>query len=170
MFEQLNSESLCCSDASHQVSAQSNFRFWRRCRLKNFKMTAMAVILDIGMEQFKQFWISKSLQCLSSFLLNLTYGLGGDVVWRISRWPPWWPSWIWNGTVLTILNLYNAPMPLIKFRLNLTYGLERDVIWRISRWHPWQPSWILEWNDFSNSEHLGAQNSCQEFEPIKTGD
>ena len=28
------------------------------------------------------------------FRLNPTYGLGGDVVWRISRWPPWWPSWI----------------------------------------------------------------------------
>ena len=28
------------------------------------------------------------------FPLNLTYGLGGDVVWRISRWPPWQPSWI----------------------------------------------------------------------------
>ena len=26
------------------------------------------------------------------FWLNLT-GLGGDVVWRISRWPPWRPSW-----------------------------------------------------------------------------
>ena len=32
------------------------------------------------------------------FQLNRTYGLGGDVVWRISRWPPWQPSWIaeWN--------------------------------------------------------------------------
>ena len=28
-----------------------------------------------------------------------------------------------NGTILAILNLYNAPMPPIKFRLNLTYGL-----------------------------------------------
>ena len=30
--------------------------------------------------------------------LNLHYGLGGDVVWRISRWPPWRPTWIleWN--------------------------------------------------------------------------
>ena len=27
------------------------------------------------------------------FLLNLTYGLWGDVVWRISWWPLWWPSW-----------------------------------------------------------------------------
>ena len=33
-----------------------------------------------------------------------------------------------NGTILAILNLYNAPMPPIKFRLNLTYGLGRDVI------------------------------------------
>ena len=33
------------------------------------------------------------------FWLNPTYTLGGDVVWRISRWPPWWPSWIseWNN-------------------------------------------------------------------------
>ena len=28
------------------------------------------------------------------FLLNPTYGLGGDVLWRISRWPPWRSSWI----------------------------------------------------------------------------
>ena len=33
-----NSESLCCSDASHQVSAQSNLLFGRRCHLKNMKM------------------------------------------------------------------------------------------------------------------------------------
>ena len=28
----------------------------------------------------------------------------------------------WNKTILAILNLYFAPMPLIKFRLNLTYA------------------------------------------------
>ena len=47
-----NSESLCHSYASHQVSAQSNLRFGRRCCLKNFKMAAMVAILDIGTEQF----------------------------------------------------------------------------------------------------------------------
>ena len=36
-----NSESLCHSDASHQVLAQSALRFRRRCLLKNFKMAAM---------------------------------------------------------------------------------------------------------------------------------
>ena len=44
-----HSESLCCSDASHQVSAQSDLWFGRRCRLKIFKMD-MATILDIRME------------------------------------------------------------------------------------------------------------------------
>ena len=47
-----NSESLCRSEASHKVSAQSVLWFWRRYRLKNFKMAAMAAILDIGTEQF----------------------------------------------------------------------------------------------------------------------
>ena len=32
------------------------------------------------------------------FKLNQTYRLGTDVIWRFSRWLPWWPSWIseWN--------------------------------------------------------------------------
>ena len=33
-----------------------------------------------------------------------------------------------NGTILAILNLYNAPMTPIKFGLNLTYGLGGDVV------------------------------------------
>ena len=47
-----NSESLCLSNASHQVSTQSDLRFGRRCRLKIFKMADMAAILDVGKEQF----------------------------------------------------------------------------------------------------------------------
>ena len=46
------SESLCHSDASHQVLAQSDLRFGTRCRLRNFKMAAMAAILEIGTEPF----------------------------------------------------------------------------------------------------------------------
>ena len=47
-----NSDSLCHSNASHQVWAQSDLRFGRRCPLKNFKITTMAAILDIGSERF----------------------------------------------------------------------------------------------------------------------
>ena len=42
-----NSESSCHSDASHQVSAQSELLFGQRCGLKNYKMAA---ILDNGTE------------------------------------------------------------------------------------------------------------------------
>ena len=44
-----NSEFPCYPDPSDQVLAQSDFRFRRRCCLKNFKMAA---ILDIGTEKF----------------------------------------------------------------------------------------------------------------------
>ena len=47
-----NSESLCSSNASHQVLAQSHLQFGRRCRLKYFKMAAMVAILDMGTERF----------------------------------------------------------------------------------------------------------------------
>ena len=39
-----NSESLCHSDASHQVSAQSDLLFGMRCGLKKFKMAAMTAL------------------------------------------------------------------------------------------------------------------------------
>ena len=45
-----NFESLCHCDASHQVSAQSDLGFGRRCCLMKFKMDAVAGILDIGIE------------------------------------------------------------------------------------------------------------------------
>ena len=44
-----NSESQCNPDASHQVLAQPDLLFGRRCGLKNFKIAA---ILDIGTERF----------------------------------------------------------------------------------------------------------------------
>ena len=71
------------------------------------------------------------------------------VVWRVSRLPPWPPSWILELNDSAILNLHFTLMPPITFWLNLTYCLGGDVIWRTSRW--W-PSWTLEQKDFSNSE------------------
>ena len=71
-----------------------------------------------------------------------------DVVWRVSRLPPWLSSWILELNDSAILNLHFTTMPPIKFWLNLTYCLGGDVIWRISRW--W-PSWTMEQKDFSKS-------------------
>ena len=69
-----NSESLCCCNASNQVLAQSHLWFGRRCRLKYFKMAAMAAILDIWTEWFQQFWISITPQSLPSSFRS---------IWRI---------------------------------------------------------------------------------------
>ena len=66
-----NSESLCQCDVSHQVLAQSNFQFGRRCRchLGYRNGTILAIlILCVTVKLPIKFW------------LNPTYGLGGDVV------------------------------------------------------------------------------------------
>ena len=119
-------------------------------------------ILNIGMEQFKQFWISILLPCLPSsfgsiqlrvwenmppikFWLHPTYSLGGDVVWRIFldiRTEQFWQFWI------SML----LPCLTSSFR---SIGLGEDAVQRISRWpSSWWPSWISKQNDSSNSESL----------------
>ena len=93
-----NSESLCHSDTSRQVSAKSDLKFGRRCCLKNFKLATMVAFLDIGtIFAILNFYVAPMPPI--KFWLNLTYSFGGDVVWRISIWPPWCPSWIseWNN-------------------------------------------------------------------------
>ena len=47
------------------------------------------------------------------FWLNLTHGLGGDVVWRIHG----SHFGYWNKTILAILNFHKTTMPPIKLRL-----------------------------------------------------
>ena len=80
------------------------------------------------------------------FNLNQIYCSRADVIWRLSRWLPWWLSWIYkNRTVLAILNLHAAPMPSTKFLFHLTYGSGTDNNWRLSRWLQWWSSWIRFW-------------------------
>ena len=84
-----NSESLCRSDASHQASAQS-ITVWEELLFKEFqdgrhlgyRNGLILVILNLYAAPTPPI----------KFRLNLTYGLGGDVVWRIWRWPPLRPS------------------------------------------------------------------------------
>ena len=84
------------------------------------------------------------------FLHNLTYCLGGDVVWRITRWQP--------SSILEQNDFSNTEFPLypnsspLMFKLNQIYHSGADVIWRLSRWLPWGASQISEQNHFSNSK------------------
>ena len=88
------------------------------------------------------------------FRLNPTYGLRGDVVWRISRWSGGHLGYR-NGAILVMLYaitsnmLYVAPMPPIKFWLNPTYGFWRCRLKNFKM--VWRPSWISERCAFGNA-------------------
>ena len=143
-----NSESLCHCDASHQVSAQSDLRFRRICCLRNFKMAAMVAILDIRTILAILDLCAAPMPSIK-FKLNLTYGLGGDVIWRISRWRP---------SCISERNDFSNSESLC--RSDTSYQvLAQSDLWsgrcrlknfKMAR----QPSWISEQNDFSNSEPL----------------
>ena len=90
--------------------------FGRRCCLKNFKMAAMANGTNLAIPNFCVI-VTPPMK----FLPNPNYGMGGDVVWRISRWQPRQPSCISEWMILAILNLCVTVMPPIKFQLNPTY-------------------------------------------------
>ena len=83
-------------------------------------------------------WILEQNNCSNSeslchsyasikFQLNQTYGLQ-DVIEEFQDGRHGCYLGFQNGTILTILNLYAAPMPPIKFQLNLTYGFGGDVV------------------------------------------
>ena len=73
-----NSESLCRSDASLQVSAKSDLWFERRCRLKIFELAATAAILDIRTE-LAILHLHNATMPPTKFPLNATYCSGGYV-------------------------------------------------------------------------------------------
>ena len=74
-----NSISPCHPNASQQVWAQSDLPFGSRRCLKIFKMATVVAILDhLG---YWNYWnLFFALMPPIKFQLNLTYGMGGDVV------------------------------------------------------------------------------------------
>ena len=96
------------------------------------------------------------------FGLNPTYCLGAEVVWRFSRWPLWWPSWILelnkfsNSESLFCSNASHQ----VSAQSDLWFG--RGCLWGFSRWPIWQPSWISKQNDFSNSKSPCGPNASHQ--------
>ena len=92
-----NSKAPCRPNASHQVLPQSDLPLGSRWGLKIFKMATLGTILDIR-TIFALLNLYVTLMPPIKFGMNPHYSFGEDVVWRISRWPPWQPSWMsnWN--------------------------------------------------------------------------
>ena len=77
----------------HQVWTESALRFGR-CRLKNFKIAALAATLNVGNgTNLAVLNLNVSPVPPIKFQLNPTYRLGAHAVSRFSSWPPWRPSW-----------------------------------------------------------------------------
>ena len=123
-----NSEFLCRSDASHQVSAQSNLRFGRKCLLKNLKMVTMATILILEQNNFSNSESLCRLDASHQVLAqsDLRFGrchLKNFKITAMAAKPGYQ-----NGTILPILSLCVTVIPPIKFWLNPTYSLGGDVV------------------------------------------
>ena len=87
-------------------------QFWismsPQCPPSSFGSTWLTVWEEIRFEQFQDgghlaHWNRRTLAIPNfhntpmppiMFKLNQTYHLVADVIWRFSRWLPWWPSWI----------------------------------------------------------------------------
>ena len=88
-----NSESLCHSDVSHQISAQSNL--WFGISFEEFQDPPSWI------SEQNNFSVSKPL-CHSDAsrqaLAQSDLRFGRRCRLKIPRWPPWRPSWIseWN--------------------------------------------------------------------------
>ena len=133
-----------------------------RCLPSGFSSVWLTVCEEMWFEEFKDghhgshlgYWNRTILVILNfhnapmppiKFKVNQTYSLGADVIWRFSRWQPWWPSWISERNHSSNSKSPCCPMPSTKFPFHLTYCSGADNNWRLSRWLPWQPSgiWFL---------------------------
>ena len=95
-----NSESLSPSEASLHVSAESN-TVWGKMSFEEFQDGHHGGLLGYQNEMILAILnLYVAPMPPIKFRLNLAYmyGLGGDAVWRNSRWPPCRPSWISERT------------------------------------------------------------------------
>ena len=116
-----NSESLCHSDASHQVSAQSD-TVWEEMSSEEIQDGCHGGHLGIRNRMILAILnLYVALMPPTKFRLNLTY-FGGDHLKNFSH------LGYRNGTILAILNLCVTVMPPIKVLLNPTYVLRGNVI------------------------------------------
>ena len=133
---------------------QSELRFRRRYRSKNFKMAVVVVSLDVGIEKIS----SSESPCLpnASHLVSALSDLPFESRCHFKIFK--------LATMAAILDLKRNKFSISKSpchpnasyhvwaQSDLPFGSRPDL--KILRWPLWRPSWKLEQNDFSNSESL----------------
>ena len=122
----------------------------KKKKKQNFKMAAMAAILDFQSAIFLLFLIYKSPRCflasLEAIVLSVQEkkrkidfqdgGHGGHLGFPI-------------GTILAIFDLQVTPMLPSKFGVNWPFGSEEEAKNRFSRWQLLRSSWISDRHHFS---------------------
>ena len=78
----------------------------------------------------------------TKFWVNWLFGLGEEVKYIFSRWPPWISDW----NDLAIFDLQVTPMLPTKFGVDWPFSSGEEAKNRFSRW---RPSWISDRNNFS---------------------
>ena len=81
------------TEAPHHALAQSDLRFGGRYGLNHFKMVAIGHLGYRNKMLLAILNLHNTPMPTIKFQLSSIYGFAG-VVWRISRWLPWHPSWI----------------------------------------------------------------------------
>ena len=73
---------------------------------------------------------------------------------KVSRWPPWWTSYITDQNNLSYFRSTSHPNAFnqVWSQLALSSGEEANI--GFSRWLSWQPSWIYDLDDFSHFFYL----------------
>ena len=71
----------------------------------------------------------------TKFRVNWPFSSEEETKNRISRWPPWRPSWISDREDVAIFDLYVTPMLPTKLGVNWLLGLGEEAKNRFSRWH-----------------------------------
>ena len=99
---------LCHSDASYQVSAQSDSWFQRRCHLE-----------EMSFEEFPWGHLGYRNGTILA-ILNLYVTLIPPIKFRLNLTCSGGHLGYQNGTILALLNLHVATMPPTKFQLNLS--------------------------------------------------
>ena len=75
---------------------------------------------------------------------NWPFSSGEEVKNRFSRWPPWWPSWVFNQNDFTFFYLQVTPMLPTKFQVNWPFGSGEEMKIDAYCCHLWLPIGISD--------------------------